>query len=94
MNRIAFVAGVLTLVLAGAAQAQQAPKQSFWPSFPRATPVDGRELIAALDACDQVLEQSARAKCEMTARKTGGQAIQLRLDADSESGGQSGRVHP
>jgi hypothetical protein len=94
MNRIALFAGVLTLAVASAAQAQNAQTQSFWPSFPRATPVDGRELIAALDACSQMLEQSARAKCEMTARKTGGQGIQLRLGANGEPTGQLDRFHP
>jgi hypothetical protein len=88
MNRIALYAGALTLAFAAAAHAQ-----SPWPSLSQATPVDGRQLIAALDACQQLVEQSHRAKCEMTARKTGGQGIQLRFGA-VEPTGQFDRFHP
>ncbi|MCC6469730.1 MAG: hypothetical protein IT563_15510 [Alphaproteobacteria bacterium] len=88
MNRIALYAGALTLAFAAAAQAQTNP----WPSIDR-MPVDGRQLIAALDACDQVLEQSARAKCEMNVRKTGGQGFKLRVGTN-EPTGQFDRFHP
>jgi len=89
MNRIALYAGALTLAFAAAAQAQTNP----WPSINRAAAIDGRQLIAALDACDQILEQSARAKCEMVARKTGGQGFQLRVTT-TEPQGQFDRFHP
>lgn len=88
MNRIALYAGALTLAFAAAAQAQTLQTNP-WPTINR----DGRQLIAALEACDQVLEQSARAKCEMAARKSGGQGIQLRIGT-AEPTGQFDRFHP
>lgn len=71
MTRIATYAGALALSLAAvAANAQQ-------PNFAQSTPVDGRQLIAALDACQQYAEESRRVRCETIARKTGGQSTQL-----------------
>ena len=78
MTRFAIYAGAVTLVLAaGAAQAQtqvQRPSQ------------DGRELIAALNACQQYTEESRRVVCEKNVRKTGGQGLQLGFSAPSQPG--------
>ena len=82
-------AGLALLGLVGTAAQAQTLQTNPWPSINR----DGRQLIAALDACDQVLEQSARAKCEMAARKSGGQGVQLRIGT-AEPTGQFDRFHP
>ncbi|MCK6452888.1 MAG: hypothetical protein L6R19_18875 [Alphaproteobacteria bacterium] len=87
MTRFAVYAGALTLALAaGAAQAQTLVQQ------PR--PQDGRQLIAALDACQQFVEESRRVVCETKARKTGGLGIQLGFSAPSQPGDRLDRQDP
>ena len=55
---------------------------------------DGRQLIAALDACQQYVEESRRVVCENKARKTGGQGIQLGFSAPSQPGDRLDRQDP
>jgi len=87
MTRFAVYAGALTLALAaGAAQAQTVVQQPF--------PQDGRRLIAALDACQQFVEESRRQACESKARKTGGSGIVLGFSAPSQPGDRLDRQDP
>lgn len=73
MNRIATYVGALTLTLV----AFGASAQTTQPNWAQAASVDGRQLIAALDSCQQFVEESRRVRCETIARKTNGQATQL-----------------
>jgi hypothetical protein len=78
MTRFATYAGALTLTLVAfgaSAQTQSAPNGQ--PNWTQAAAVDGRQLIAALDSCQQFAEESRRVRCETVARKTNGQATQL-----------------
>lgn len=86
MTRFAIAAGALTLAItAGVAQAQtqvQRPTQ------------DGRQLIAALEACQQYVEEARRLVCESKARKSGGQGIVLGFSAPSQPGDRLDRQDP
>jgi hypothetical protein len=93
MTRIATYAGLVAVALgigAFAAQAQQPTEAQHLKrqSIERAqrsgaASPDGRQLIAELKACAELSPQSVRERCEMQARKTGGQGIVLTLDPNA-----------
>jgi hypothetical protein len=93
MTRIATYAGLTAVALglgAFAAQAQQPTEAQMLKrqSIERAQQAgaaapDGRQLIAELRACAELSPQSVRERCEMQARKTGGQGIVLKLDPNA-----------
>ena len=85
MTRFATYAGALTLTLV----AFGASAQTAQPNWAQAASVDGRQLIAALDSCQQFAEESRRVRCETIARKTSGQATQLSGNFTSFEGGYS-----
>jgi len=74
MTRYATYAGALALTLVAFGASAQTSGQ---PNWAQSTPVDGHQLIAALDSCQHFAEESRRVRCETIARKTGGQATQL-----------------
>jgi len=73
MTRYATYAGALALTLVAFGASAQTSGQ---PNWAQSTPVDGHQLIAALDSCQHFAEESRRVRCETIARKTGGQATQ------------------
>ncbi|MGQ0677984.1 MAG: hypothetical protein ACT4N4_18125 [Rhodospirillales bacterium] len=93
MTRYAFYAGLAAAALGAAApgfaaepatEAQQLRRQSIERAQRAAAPaVDGRRLIAELRACAELSPQSVRERCEMQARKTGGQGVVLKLDPNA-----------
>ena len=87
MIRFAPYAGALALTLV--AFGASAQTQSGQPNWTQAAAVDGRQLIAALDSCQQFAEESRRVRCETIARKTSGQATQLSGNFTSFEGGYS-----
>ncbi len=87
MIRFAPYAGALALTLV--AFGASAQTQSGQPNWTQAAAVDGRQLIAALDSCQQFAEESRRVRCETIARKTSGQAAQLSGNFTSFEGGYS-----
>ena len=77
MNRFATYAGALTLSLVAFGASAQTPSTTGQPNWTQAASADGRQLIAALDSCQQFVEEARRVRCESIARKTNGQATQL-----------------
>ena len=83
MTRFAIYAGAATLALVAAS----AQAQTSWPQ--QVAQQDGRQLIAALEQCQQYVEQSRRQVCETKARKSGGSGIQLSLGGFAQPGDRS-----
>lgn len=94
MTRFAFYAGLTAIVLGAVAPAAIAQTPSEAQVIRRqsiertqqagAAGVDGRQLIAELRACGEMSPQSVRERCEMQARKTGGQGVTLTLAPNDE----------
>jgi hypothetical protein len=94
MTRFAFYAGLTAIVLGAVApaaiaqtpsEAQVIRRQSIEQVQQAGAPaVDGRQLIAELRACGEMSPQSVRERCEMQARKTGGQGVTLTLAPNAE----------
>jgi len=72
---------------AAAAQAQSNAQSAVQRTYP----VDGRLLIAELNACEQYVEQARRDVCERNVRK--GQPSALRLKLDGDTGDDSSPFH-
>lgn len=89
MTRFATYAGALTLTLVAFGAGAQTLSPNGQPNWARSAPVDGRQLIAALDSCQHFAEEARRVRCEAIARKTNGQATQLSGNFQTFEGGWS-----
>ena len=91
MTRYAYFAAAAALAFGAAApgnaqpqtEAQQIRQQSIARAQAVTPAPDGRQLLAELRNCEELQPQSARARCEMLARKTGGQGVTLTLDPNA-----------
>lgn len=91
MTRYAFIAAVAALAIGAAApvaaqqqtEAQIIRQQSITRAQAATPAADGRQLIAELRNCEELSPQSVRERCEMNARKTGGQGVTLKLAPES-----------
>ncbi len=93
MTRYAFIAAVAALAFAGVAlpaqaqsqtEAQIIKQQSLRAAQQAQAPSpDGKQLMSELRSCEELQPQSVRDRCAMTARKTGGQGIALKLAPES-----------
>ena len=93
MTRYAFIAVAAAIAVAGIAapvhaqsqtEAQIIKQQSLRSAQQAAAPSpDGKQLMSELRSCEELQPQSVRERCAMTARKTGGQGITLKLAPES-----------